>query len=198
MYILRTIFDWVFPPTEEAVRVRNLERKDMETLYQSGTYEGIFTLSSFKNENVRALVHEAKFHNNEKAQMLLNALLLIHLANLKKDFDFVIPVPLSKKRLRERGHNQVLSILTSEELGVPIIKNILLRIKHTHPQTELPKEKRLHNVRGAFYAAHPELIANKRILLIDDVTTTGTTLNAAKASLLPHKPASITCLALAH
>ena len=93
--------------------------------------------------------------------------------------DFIlIPVPLGKKRLKWRGFNQ------AEELGkelavffrIPLISNCLVKIKETFPQVKLTDEARKENVKGVFSIENKELIKNKNILLIDDVYTTGTTL----------------------
>jgi ComF family protein len=111
-------------------------------------------------------------------------------------------VPLSHKRKKERGYNQVELVAqrACTKTSARLEKHILLKVRHTPPQTTLSKSERLKNVVGAFgiHDHTAEKISGKHIILLDDVTTTGATLHAAKAALLPHSPASVTCLALAH
>jgi competence protein ComFC len=93
--------------------------------------------------------------------------------------DFLIPVPLHKSRYRERGFNQ--SEIVAEEIskitGVSVLKNVLKRKKNTKDQTNLSPSQREENVRGAFVVTKPEVINDKRIILVDDVITTGATLS---------------------
>ncbi len=94
-------------------------------------------------------------------------------------FDLVIPVPLHPLRLRERGFNQsaLLARFLSKSISAPLDLNILKRTLWTVPQTGLSREERLSNVKNAFRVEHPQLSKGKRVLLVDDVFTTGTTLS---------------------
>ena len=200
MHILGIIFDWIFPPSDKEKCVRSLSPAQIRTLYKHTRIKNTEILTTYQNSNIRALVHEAKFHNNERAQILLSILMQKYLENHTANYDVIIPIPLSKKRLRKRGHNQVLSILknvTPDDVAAARY-NVLERTKDTRPQTDLVKEKRINNMKGAFEVSNPELIKGRRVLLVDDVMTTGATLNAAKAKLLQHSPSSVTCLAIAH
>ena len=157
-------------------------------------------LSEYKNKNVQALIHEAKFHHNTKAWAHLHMLLAMHFSKISEPVDYIIPIPLSRARMRARGYNQVSEILKAHptENKYPILEEVLVRTRHTKPQTELKRNERLTNMHDAFSVVHGERIMGKHILLVDDVTTTGSTLKAAKATLLPYSPASVTCLAFAH
>jgi ComF family protein len=99
--------------------------------------------------------------------------------------DFLIPVPLHKSRYRERGFNQ--SEIVAEEIskiaGLPLLKNVLLRKKNTKDQTNLSFQEREENVKGAFVVTQPEIINGKRIVLVDDVITTGATLSECARTL---------------
>jgi ComF family protein len=99
--------------------------------------------------------------------------------------DLIVPVPLHLKRLGERGFNQ--SGLLAGELGrrlnVPVSFDIISRQNRTLPQTRLNREQRLKNVRGAFEVTDAEKARGRRILLVDDVFTTGTTLSECARTL---------------
>jgi len=105
----------------------------------------------------------------------------------------IIPVPLSKKRLKERGFNQAeliaSNLMVKLKEGIPAInfsleKNILRKIKETSSQViAKDKSKRLKNLKGSFGIEHPEKIKGRNIILIDDVSTTGATLHEATSVL---------------
>jgi ComF family protein len=111
----------------------------------------------------------------------------------------IVPIPLAKKRKAERGYNQIEEVLryVRTDSVLHIETRALKRIRNTRPQTKLTRKERAQNVADAFLVTKPERIRNKNIILIDDVVTTGATLQAAKAALMPHKPASVACIALA-
>jgi ComF family protein len=99
--------------------------------------------------------------------------------------DLIMPVPLYVGRLREREFNQ--SLLLADRIGrhlsMPVSCADLIRIGPSPAQTTLSRKDRLNNLRGAFSVPHPESIAGKRILLIDDVFTTGATVNECAKTL---------------
>jgi ComF family protein len=97
-----------------------------------------------------------------------------------KKYDIIIPVPISKQRKRSRGYNQ--SEIIAKEISKQIEEleyrnDILFKIKNTLPQSLLDKEKRGQNIKGAYLVKNAELIKNKKILLLDDIFTTGNTVN---------------------
>ena len=93
-------------------------------------------------------------------------------------FDCIIPVPLHSVRKRERGFNQ--SEILAQELShithIPVLKKVLKRTRNTKDQTKLTPEERIENVKGAFTLIDPEKVKSKRVILVDDVMTTGATL----------------------
>lgn len=94
-------------------------------------------------------------------------------------FDLILPVPLHVKRLRERGFNQALLLAKalSRRTGIPYGKKVLRKKRATHPQVNLSRREREREIRGAFFVKDPAEIEGKRILLVDDVFTTGATVN---------------------
>ena len=196
---LKKIFDCIFPPSAETILIESLTQSDVKQLFQIQVKD-ITSLSRFDDARIRALVHEAKFHGNKKSFEFLGKLFEKYFSTSSQHFDFIIPVPLSSKRLRTRGYNQVLEIVKNSSLPKEslLVTDILLRIRDTKPQTEFKREKRLTNLHDAFGVVEGERLNGKHILIVDDVSTTGTTLHTAKNTLLPYSPASITCIALAH
>lgn len=192
------IFDMVFPPSEDALCVRKMHDDDITLLAHTMHINNVVILSEFKNPYVKALIHETKFHDNTHATHLLAHLCDIHFTSHADQYDIIIPIPLSPTRMRARGYNQVFEVLRHTQLADLVSTKILKRVRDTKPQTQLDKHERLQNIRGAFAVTRPDLVRGKRILLVDDVHTTGATLEAAKAALLPHSPASVTCHAFAH
>jgi ComF family protein len=101
------------------------------------------------------------------------------------DADVIIPVPLHPARLRAREFNQSLLLADqlSRHLAKPVSATNLIRIAATDPQTTLSRQERLRNLRNAFEIRRPQELVGKRILLVDDVYTTGTTLNECAKTL---------------
>lgn len=196
--LLTRALDILFPPSADMRIVRALTPTDVARLYAPRAVHDMTALSAFSDVRVRALIHEAKFHGSDQATSLLAHLVDEHLRNTSHHYDCIIPIPLSPARKRARGYNQVEEVLQKTHTSIPVVCGALIRSKNTRPQTDLDKVERLKNMHGAFAVKRPESIHNKSILLVDDVTTTGATLREAKAALLKHSPASVTCIAIAH
>lgn len=115
------------------------------------------------------------------------------------DYDYIIPIPIHKKRLNERGFNQsyVLSKGISEIAEVEVNTNVLIRRRNTSPQSSLDREKRLQNMIGAFGLSNEEQIRGNRILVLDDVFTTGSTISEAVNVLWNADPTEVDVLTLA-
>ncbi|QWV93602.1 ComF family protein [Geomonas oryzisoli] len=113
--------------------------------------------------------------------------------------DCVVPVPLHRKRLRQRGYNQsqLLAELFGRKLKVPQVVGNLRRLRWTEPQTGLDAGDRVTNVKGAFGVGDPEALAGKRVLLVDDVFTTGSTLGACVDVLREAEVAAVAAVTVA-
>jgi ComF family protein len=130
---------------------------------------------------IRDRIHQLKFGGQLHWVPALADLLLqtAEAGPLFCQAELIMPVPLHLKRLKQRGFNQ--SGLIAQALGkrcaLPVPWGILVRHRFTQPQTRLGRNERLKNVQGAFSVDGPSLVKGRSILLIDDVFTTGTTLN---------------------
>ena len=113
--------------------------------------------------------------------------------------DLIVPVPLHADRLRERGYNQaqLLAKMISEQRGIPMDRWVLRRKRATAPQIGLPIKDRRLNVRGAFIVKKPERVADKTVLVVDDVLTTGATVSECSRVLLAAGAAKVRVATLA-
>jgi ComF family protein len=117
----------------------------------------------------------------------------------REAFSVILPVPLHKKRLRERGFNQavILARHIARRFALPLDFLTLRREVGTDPQVGLGRDDRAANVRGAFAVRRPERIRGRKILLVDDVSTTGSTLTECASALLRAKAETVAVLTLA-
>jgi|CXWL01.1.fsa_nt_gi ComF family protein len=209
------LFDFLFPPRADEASLREISDDDFLALgapqLVALTRPATVILLPFKNPAVRATIHEAKYHGSARAFKLLALILAEYLRDAddlsvtRFDLVTIIPIPLGRERHRERGFNQVeevvrgaLHILGEEERQTFTLEpDLLIRIRETASQVSLPRHKREENMRGAFGAAHPADSA-RTYIVIDDVLTTGATLQAAIDTLKAAGATHIIPLALAH
>jgi ComF family protein len=128
----------------------------------------------------------------------LSTHLVSFMKSLNWSVDLVIPVPLSHKRYKERGYNQIALVAHpfSIQMGIMYSTRILIRKKHTLSQVGLSAIERKKNVEGAFWA-DANLLTGKSVLLMDDVATTGSTLSAAASALVEAGASRVYALTLA-
>ena len=136
---------------------------------------------------IRDLIHSFKYSQRTHLGYPLALLSLKGVSVLSADHKphLIIPVPLHRSRLRQRGFNQavLLGRELSRQLALPMVPDALSRNRPTEPQITLAAEKRRINVKGAFSVARPDHVVGKRILLLDDVMTTGSTMNECSKEL---------------
>jgi ComF family protein len=135
---------------------------------------------------LREIIHALKYQQRHSLADGLAALMRKAGNRVLEDADCVVPVPLHPRRQRARGFNQAREL--ARRLGPPVI-DALVRARHTVPQVELPADRRQENVRGAFRLRHRFLTGNcvavkgLRVVVVDDVSTTGSTLDVCAAVL---------------
>lgn len=159
-------------------------------------------ISIFKYEGIiRDKIIDYKF--NEKSY-LYKTFTIFLLKNKKvfekiQSYDTIIPVPISEKRKKTRGYNQ--SLLISREIskktGIKLQKKNLIKIKNTIEQSKLDKEEREKNVQNVYQIKNEEILKNKKILLLDDIYTTGNTVNSCCKILKKAKPKKIGVIVIA-
>jgi len=136
---------------------------------------------------VRRLIHAFKYGGKVHLAPTLGLLTAVSLTGFAKEAapHFIVPVPLHDRRLRERGFNQSqrLALFLSRSWAVPLSVDNLRRARWTDPQVGLAVAERKRNVRGAFSVAKPEIFEKKRLLLVDDVFTSGSTVTECSRTL---------------
>jgi len=155
----------------------------------------------FKKGNVQHLIHELKYKNQQQTGTFIGDWLGDQLIDSHRfeTVDCIIPVPLHPKKFKKRGYNQVTTFGESlaKKLDIPYYENILIRVSSTKTQTKKLRFDRWKNVQELFHVQNNFALENKHILLIDDVITTGATLEACYEALKKTKnlKISIACMA---
>lgn len=160
----------------------------------AGPYEGVLA------EAIKLFKYKKKIHIGralvERIMMIPSTINLFRGSNSEpvseseclekiQDGKYIVPVPLHPKRLREREFNQsaIIALVMGLRLGIPVLLDILIRQRHTRPQVELDIKERRNNVLGAFSVQDAEVIKDKDVILVDDVYTTGSTVNECAKAL---------------
>ena len=173
---------------------KNISDKTLENRHFSKT----FILFQF-DETVRILIHLFKYKDHlSLTRYFARQSLCAHPALKNEVYDALVPVPLHKTRIRERGYNQseVLAKALADLYGISLRCDYLQRIRPTKSQTKISHQEREKNVLNAFRCQVS--LDNKRVLLIDDVITTGSTVDACAKILKEAGAAKIDVFAIAH
>ncbi len=150
---------------------------------------------------VQHLIHQMKYNNHPEVGIRLGKFfgMEIKQIGLGNEFDMIIPMPLHPLRQRKRGYNQTTKFAEGlvQSLDIPYYENIIFRQINTSTQTRKNKTERWENVNHAFSVQRPMAIQDKRILLVDDIITTGASIEACGQELLDHgcRELSVACIA---
>ena len=207
---IEAALDAVLPLRERTARTKSRTLEDIPLTPTSHDLLGakVTTLMDYKNPAVEDLIRSLKYDGSSHAARLAASVLEDYLHEeiaSQKNFSarkiLLVPIPLHKSRIRERGWNQIEIVLKAlpEEFKngeIAMLALALARIRETRPQTRLPRHERLSNVAGAFALPDESAVRDTHIFLLDDVTTTGATLVNA-ATPLRRAGATVTLLALA-
>jgi ComF family protein len=154
-----------------------------------------------KNGKIQKLLHAIKYQNQKELGEYIGELYGEELTTLTAftEIDTIIPIPLHKNKLKARGYNQSECFATglSKKMVKPLDIISLQRVKDTSTQTKKKKYQRWENVEGMFKLDHPENLVNKHVLLVDDVITTGATIEAAWETLKAVAGIKISVLSIA-
>lgn len=155
-------------------------------LYAAAPYKGAF----------KQAIQNLKYGKKTYLASVLGEIMALYLqTKAKLVFDLIIPVPLTSRKETQRGFNQaqLLAEVISLKLNIPLEKGLLVKQRETKTQVSLKKDKRLQNLKGAFTLSH-KISERPRILLIDDIFTTGATAKEAVLTLLKGGADEVTVL----
>lgn len=175
------------------LKLNNLISKD---LY----FDNLFSLFANFSES-QEIIHSIKYSKYKKVARQFGKNLGVKIKKeMQINYDYIIPVPLHKVRLRERGFNQAFIIAegVNDVLNSNLLEFGVNRIKYTTTQTKLTAEERKNNLENVFQINEEftSLIENKNILIIDDVFTTGSTINSVAKELNKYNCKTIDCATL--
>ncbi len=159
--------------------------------------DSIRSVALFKGV-LREAIHGLKYENVRDLAGCLGDMLADYWRDHNWSADALVPVPLHPRRQRERGYNQSLLLAkrVESETGVPVVSGVLRRHRYTMSQTHLGASERRENVAGAFSCVDDRL-AGKSVVLVDDVCTTGSTLESCSVALYTGGARSVRALTLA-
>lgn len=193
------LIDFLFPPSKEELLLRALSPVEF---FGKVEKVGGNTLFSYKDPLVKELVWQIKYKKNRHAIRCAAYAIYTELNKETKPV-VLIPIPISKKRRKERGYNQceliineVLKIDTKNKISKNF--NILIRTKHIEKQTFKNRNERIKNIKDIFQVLDDNLSFDSRIILVDDVITTGSTLREARNVLINKGYTDVRIMALAH
>lgn len=167
-------------------------------LKKKPSYQKVLAFTQYE-EPIVTILHRLKYAGDTSGLVVIRY--CIHKSQLQQfeDIDVVIPVPLHLKRIRKRGFNQAL-LLAREffyERNTIIQSDILLRVKDTDSQTFLSRKERKRNLRKAFVVEHQERVRGMRVCLVDDVFTTGSTIEECSKTLVKAGASEVVALVFA-
>lgn len=201
MKILERALDLIFPPVcgfcgkvntkyicQDCLKIVNLIDKSKVDNY----YNKFFTkhLYIFKYEEIiREKMIDYKFNNKAYLYRTFAEAVLMNKENLEfiKQYDLLAPIPIHKKRKRQRGYNQselIARVIADEVSSIKLQTNILKKDKNIAPQSTLSKKERENNIKDVYRIINSKKIKNKNILLLDDIFTTGSTANECSKALI--------------
>ncbi len=153
-----------------------------------------------KGSPYQHIIHEIKYNNHKNLGKDMGKWFGCELKDTPFSYaDIIIPVPLHYKKLKKRGYNQseIIANGLSEAMNIPVETNALMRTVNTDTQTRKSKYERWTNVDGIFKVISPQKIKGKHVLLVDDVVTTGSTLEACASAVLAIENTKVSVLTLA-
>ncbi len=155
-----------------------------------------------KDSMMQQLLHGLKYHSKKETGIFFGRKIGTSLleSNRFGNLDAIIPVPLHPKKERKRGYNQAAVIAEgiSEKMQLPLWPAILLRTGASETQTHKTRVERWHNIAGLFKVAEDMQLKGKHVLLVDDVITTGATLEACAAELLKSEDTRVSIVTVAY
>lgn len=188
--------NWLCRKCEKDIEIK---KKNINTKVYLKYYDEFLFL--FKYEDIRHEILQYKFSNKAYlSNMFVNIILKDKkICDKIKLYDIILSVPMTKKKKSRRGYNQteLISKKISENLNIEYRSNILIKEKNNLTQSSLTEKQRFENVKNVFKVQNEEIIKNKRIIIFDDILTTGATANECAKQLKKAGAKEILVLTLA-
>ncbi|NDB59046.1 hypothetical protein EB001_11395 [bacterium] len=202
--ILQYIIDFIFPPRDEEVVLRSYSPEKLFEISpkpNNPEFPFIKAIYSYRDPIVREMIWQIKYKKNKHAIECASYALNTELSKIKERV-ILVPIPISKERRKERGYNQCELIIDellrlNENNLISKDFDILIRNKNIEKQTFKNKKDRITNTRDIFQVIKRPIDGSK-IIIIDDVSTTGSTLNEARDILLKSGFMTVEALTVAH
>lgn len=207
------LLDFLFPRLKKEKELDEITAEELFKKAPKTTHDDkdIITIFDYKNDLVRQTIWALKFRKNTRLAKIFAQILYDETLEIFSDLEtfsnfknpVIIPMPISKKRRRERGFNQC-ELIANELINLSgdiftLNKSSLIKKIDTIPQSRTKnKKQRQENTKNCFAIKNGEKIKNKNIILLDDVTTTGATLKEAKKILRKYGVKKIICVTIAH
>ena len=207
---LHALLDFLFPQSTLDKTISSLTPEMLTGKFVLFENDGIFSFFSYRNRLIKHMIWKLKYHSDKRvAELFAESIADVFMEELGEhalltgfENPLLIPIPLSRDRLRKRGYNQAIIFARALKEADPsfgtVTCDVLVKVRETPPQTTLTKKERVVNLAGAFSVYKPQAVAGKNILLIDDVTTTGSTLKEARKALEMARTRSVISLTIAH
>ncbi len=201
LIFIREIFeDFLFHKSDTALRLEKFLPDDWQIFFSPFEKNNVLSFFSYENKEIREAIREIKYGRNQKilksiaqfsgpilASYIEENVGVFSTDQLNRIKIIFIPIPSHKKRLNEKGWNQAEDIAISLQKNFPfdssVERNILIKIKNTLHQTNLPRIERLSNLKNTFETKIPQEFLSSFFILVDDVSTTGSTLEEARVTL---------------
>lgn len=178
---------------------KNIELVNKEILLDSPYLEKVYYISIY-NKFMRRLMQEYKFHGKSYLYKPLGSIMVenLKLMEIDRDIDLILYVPSHRKKEAKRGYNQseLLARFIAQRIKLDLSYNNLIKVKNTREQNKLDQIQRMTNLKNSFKLKNKEEIENKRILLVDDIITTGSTMIECSKVLIENGAKEIVGLGL--
>ena len=194
MKILNRALDLIFPPIcgfcekidknyicNDCIKIVNTIAVNKQDTYNNKFFKKHLYIFQYE-DIIREKLLKFKFENKSYLHRTFAEAILNNKENIKfiEQYDYLIPVPIHKKRKKHRGYNQselIASTISEEVKNIKLKNNIIKKYKNIIPQSSLNKEQRVKNIINVYKITNKNIIKNKKILLLDDIYTTGSTVN---------------------
>lgn len=209
--VCKFLLDFIFPVDQKFLEIEKIKIEDLRTkyFYKKKPADIAITSLSYQSSTVRDLIHGLKYDKNFYASSVCAQLIAENILELSEKENIsgaiIIPIPRLKSRIQKYGFNQC-EILCAEilknseikKLNMEYFPKILTQQKNFETQTKLSRKNRIANAEQSFSVKSPEQIVGRKIILIDDVWTTGATLLDAERALKKAGVQNVFKFAIAH